>query len=850
MSIKYKLLLAFVALAVISLLLSSFISIHSISSRLKELENRRALSAMDLAESLLYDEVTQANKLANFLSEEKEVMESLDNPDHLGIVLELKRFMFPFANVKILNDKLEELASYRGSSTPCVQEDPGKDELLRKSQESHYAIAGIFSQKGSLCIKAVSPIFDETTLEIKGFVLLSYPINAEFADRMKARTKADILLYSLDGPITSTVMDDYGRRSFPRIGLEEISRLAERSRGAVIGDISGANYFLVFRPVRDYFDNRVGYLGVAVDLTALAEAKRISEQNILISGAAIFVIILFLSAYIGRRLTSPLAELTRGAIEISEGNLDYSIDVRSRDETMLLASAFNAMARSLRRQRSEILRLKSFFENIIENSPTAIVACDAKGNVLTWNKSAASFFQKSSEEVINRNLFEAVPSVPSVIKESFFTTLVEGKQAKHEELRIDVDGREKIANIILYPLDIYDERVVVLHIEDITEKTELEKELIHSRRLGALGETLSQFAHEFNNLITSMLGFIAVVKYYTKDEAILSRIEVVEELARRSADLGRNILDFSKKMEVVEEVMDISSMINTVVRIFEKTLPSNITVKVGLPPEPLFIRGRKSHLFLALLNILINAKEAIQEAGREEGLISISVDKVYLSSHRSHFARISVADNGIGMDDETMSRIFQPYFSTKKGKGTGLGLSTVRKIIGEHRGIINVESQKGKGSIFHILLPLEERSPIEEKKVAKESFEKVFSTVLIVDDEQVVLEFLGEFLTAHGYDVLLVNTPSKAREVFARRAGDIDLLIVDYSLQEIDGKTLALQLLEKKPQLKVILTSGFAKISLDGFPEGRAALLMKPFSPSDLISVIEGLLRENKGAEA
>jgi two-component system cell cycle sensor histidine kinase/response regulator CckA len=247
---------------------------------------------------------------------------------------------------------------------------------------------------------------------------------------------------------------------------------------------------------------------------------------------------------------------------------------------------------------------------------------------------------------------------------------------------------------------------LVLQMEDITEKFELEEKLLHAKKLGTLGELLSRFTHEFNNLMTSLLGHLSILKKEVgHDHPNFKRTQMIEDVALRAFNLGKDILDFSKKEKLKKERVNVGSAIETVVNLLGKTVLKRIEVDAAFADKSLTVLMNKEKLLLALFNVLINAKDAIWAAQRDRGLIRISVDRIFISREARNYIRIRIADNGTGIEEKVVGKIFEPYFTTKGDKGTGLGLTTVKEIIEECAGWIEIEVEKNVGTTFILFLP-------------------------------------------------------------------------------------------------------------------------------------------------
>jgi PAS domain S-box-containing protein len=369
------------------------------------------------------------------------------------------------------------------------------------------------------------------------------------------------------------------------------------------------------------------------------------------------------------------------------------------------------MAESLKSQREEILDLKLFYEKIIDNSPSAIIICDDIGGVITINTAAEQMFQLSLDDIKGREVFDIINSPPS-LKADFYKVIYSGDPTFHESYPLFLaNEEERVFRLTIYRIIQRERKSAAIQIEDITESLRLEEELTHAMKLATLGDVLSRFTHEFNNLITGIIGNIQLLKLRTdKDEPGYSRILSIEDLAAKAAKLGENILSFSKKEKLKTERIDTGKMTDAVLELIEKTVLKDVRIDKDYSGGPFYITVNNERFSLALLNLLINANDAVKKAEVPEGHISIKIDREQRKDRKKKYIKIQVSDNGIGIDKKTMDKIFLPYFTTKGKKGTGLGLTTVKQVIDESKGTISVKSKPDEGATFTLKFPESQES--------------------------------------------------------------------------------------------------------------------------------------------
>jgi PAS domain S-box-containing protein len=700
MKIKTKLFLSLILIAVLSIIVTLNVSIISISKRYEKTAHEEIASARKVAESAFLENLGDLVRKALFLSELKEIIDNTGNLDELAMALEFKNFFFANTNIKVLNPEGRIVLSHDNSSASYISEkNQDRIAFLNRKRDPLIREAGVFLVGSHLCMAAISPIIDQETFGLKGFTLLEIPFNLEFADQIKEKCKAEIMLYAQDRPLTSTLSDSNGEMVFPKPA-------DLRTRGTIRFQPGGDHYLIDEFPVEDFQKNRVGGIVVGVDIEKILAAKQVSISGLLSVSLLIGVVVILTSLLLGRMLTSPIIKLAHGAEAIASGDYDVRMKLDSKDEIGELANVFNKMSDSLKIQRNEILELQQFFEKIVEQSPSAIVIGNANAEVITMNPAAEKLLERPLDQLKDKRFFEMLPAFKS-LREDYFKVLLSGNPCFYDNYSVvhETEG-EKILRLTLYKIPLPETPAAVLQMEDISEKFELEEKLLHAKKLGTLGELLSRFTHEFNNLMTSLLGHLTILKKEVGPGQPLSkRVQLIEDVALRAHNLGKDILDYSRKEKLKKEVLDVPEAIETVLNLLEKTVLKRIEVEKKFTGSELRVLINKEKFLLALFNILINAKDAIWAAQREKGLVRIAVDRIFISHAGKNFIRVRISDNGTGIDEKIVGKIFDPYFTTKGDKGTGLGLTTVKEIIEENSGWIEIDAAKGCGTDFVTFLP-------------------------------------------------------------------------------------------------------------------------------------------------
>ncbi|MGE5313680.1 MAG: PAS domain S-box protein [Acidobacteriota bacterium] len=390
---------------------------------------------------------------------------------------------------------------------------------------------------------------------------------------------------------------------------------------------------------------------------------------------------------------------------------------------------------------------------------------------------------------------------------------------------------------------------VIGTLQDITERKMLEHQLIQAQKLEGIGTLAGGIAHDFNNLLAMVLGTAELLKRKLLSSPDLHRhIDRIIETTHRGTSITRQLLVFSRQDFAELEAISLSHILTEVHEMMLHFLPKDITVHVDIQVQNGLIMGDSGYIHQALMNLAINARDAMTRGGT----LTFAEHSVDASRLRSRFPRIedgmyiavSVSDTGSGMSEEVRRKIFDPFFTTKdRGKGTGLGLAIVHSIVQSHKGFIDVQSELGNGTTFTMYFPaLSQR--LQPPVPAIEPGEGGHETILLVDDEDIIREMLEEHLLDQGYAVMTASNGMEALEKFSAHGSDIDLVITDLGMPQMDGEALFARLSAIDPAVKVIISSGYLDNSSknDMLAKGVKDVLTKPYKFSDIQRSIRTVL--------
>ena len=386
------------------------------------------------------------------------------------------------------------------------------------------------------------------------------------------------------------------------------------------------------------------------------------------------------------------------------------------------------------------------------------------------------------------------------------------------------------------------------------ELREKDKKLLYAQKMEAVGTLAGGIAHDFNNLLMCVQGNISLVLLgLDSSHAHYDKIRNIEDQVKSGVSLTRQLLNFAVQREQEFSPVDINEIITRTASMFARTR-KEIAIERKLDGDLGLVNADRGQIEQVLLNLYVNASQAMPGGGQ----LTLTTESVFLSPEEARlsfvaeglYAKVSVTDTGVGMDDKTRERIFDPFFTTKEmGRGYGLGLASVYGIIKGHHGFVDVHSQKGKGSTFFFYLPKAEGGGgLDRQEIQpKEAILRGQETVLFVDDEQTIIEVMQDILEALGYRVLTANSGEEAVTIYNSMKGKIDLVILDVIMPGMGGMETFEAIKAINPDVKVILSSGYSvnHVAKEIMERGCRAFIQKPFNIETISKKVRDVLQED-----
>ncbi len=520
-----------------------------------------------------------------------------------------------------------------------------------------------------------------------------------------------------------------------------------------------------------------------------------------------------------------------------------------------------------RQQQHEYLR------NVLDGIPIALFVIDLQGHVVFWNAMCENITGTPQQEALGKTLdlkpllqgkdlpipaLLLLEMTPKEFLERYPDWNAQPLPFHSEGIQLTGDifvrGEKRHVSIVAARLRSRQGELlgVVQCARDITREVQMQKQLLHSQKMEAIGRLSGGIAHDFNNILTIILGYCDLIRRTPNvDPAVTKRVDEIEKTAERASNLTRQLLAFGRKQIMQPIALDMNELIEGLTKILERAVGEDIRIERHLHHDLWPVLADPVFLEQILLNLVINARDAMPSGGR----ISIATKNLSLPRGRDtglfmiqpgDYVCLRVEDTGHGIDPEVQQRIFEPFFTTKSdGRGTGLGLATAYGIVKQLGGYILVDSEVGKGTAFDILFPRVFTEPAKFSREPRQARADLAGreTIFVVEDEQALREMVAEVLSGNGYQVI---TAGSAREALAKleRLAHVDLVITDVVMPEMNGVALSRELARRFPTLPVLFVSGYTddQLAHRGILLPDVHFVAKPFTAERLLEAVRDIL--------
>lgn len=602
------------------------------------------------------------------------------------------------------------------------------------------------------------------------------------------------------------------------------------------------------------------------ELEEIERAGNGAMVTLLSIGLGIFVITTLLGWRMTRTIGGRLQQLDAAVRALGRGEFRQRVNVGGHDEIGRLAQVFNDMSARVSDLYETLQRSEAQFRSLIENVSDFIIVLQADGTI----RYASPSFERAAEggSVVGQNLLDLVTQEDHTEIEKLLAA-VRAKGPQEEEMTpIKSEFRIRQRSGGLRTLEVSATNLlehpavsgIVVNARDVTERRKLEEQLMQAQRMEAIGTLSGGVAHDFNNILTVILGHTEVLLHALQPSSPeYEHLKSVDEASRRASTLTRQLLAFSRKQVLQPKVFNLNSLIVDLDKMLRRLISEDIELETVTDPNLGATKADPGQIEQVVMNLVVNARDALKGDGRITiETANVTLDEEYVRSHTGArsgpHVMLAVSDTGEGISPEHLPLIFEPFFTTKEvGKGTGLGLSMVYGIVKQSGGNVWVYSQPGRGTTFKIYLPRVDEPESVVAEPVRRAVTAGAETVLLVEDEPALRDLIKYALTGNGFTVLDVPSPADALALSRMHSGSLHLLLTDVIMPGMDGPALAKQVQKERPDIKILYMSGYATnfIMHDGVVDPGTNFLEKPFHPRTLLNKIREVLDSStRGAPA
>ncbi|MBQ76492.1 MAG: hypothetical protein CMQ20_15915 [Gammaproteobacteria bacterium] len=565
--------------------------------------------------------------------------------------------------------------------------------------------------------------------------------------------------------------------------------------------------------------------------------------------------------YLANRTIAPVQRASEAMDQVTRGDYNLALKPSGINELDRLAVIFNRMAHE-RKNTEEMLRAsEEKFRSLAESSPVGVFLMDSPGNVEYINDRFAELVGLSEGEILALGWRLAVHPDDQERVTTSLSEFAEIGENFHQEIRwLHKDGEViwTLANVV--PVRETDARptLYIGTLTDLTEFKQAEEENIRlegqyrqAQKMESIGRLAGGVAHDLNNLLVPILGYTEILIHdLDQENALQEPAEEIQRAGIMARNLVRKLLAFSRKQKLEYKPVDLNKATSEMEKLLRHTTHDDVELQVIQSPDVKTIRADSSQIEQVILNLSVNAQDAMTEGGNltiETALVNLDENDARRLEdlNPGEHVMLTVSDTGDGMDEETRSQIYEPFFSTKGEQGTGLGLATVHGIVKQHGGHIEVDSELGQGTTFKVYLPVSSYEPISDDAIAEPRTSLMGSeTIMLVDDDEPVRLLAETFLKRQGYNVLSAHSGEESLAILDRHREPLHLLLTDVVMPGLNGKELFEKAVERKGNLKVLYMSGYTEdiVTDRGGLDKDTDLIHKPFSINALATKVREIL--------
>jgi len=503
------------------------------------------------------------------------------------------------------------------------------------------------------------------------------------------------------------------------------------------------------------------------------------------------------------------------------------------------------------RKRAELM--STHLANIVASSHDAIVGQNLSSIITSWNHGAQKIFGYTASEMVGALITRLIPKDRQTEEVQLISQVSRGESVEHfETQRLTKDGRLIDVSITASP--IRDAAGAVIGVSkmarDISERKKLEQQFLRAQRMESIGTLAGGIAHDLNNVLAPIMLSLELLRLSFPDAESQELIGIIEGSARHGSDMVRQVLSFARGVEGQRLEINVADLVHDIEKITKDTFLKHVEIRTDVPPELWRVVGDPTQLHQVLLNLCVNARDAMPDGGK----LVIEAENIAIDAHYADlnldakaglYVVLRVEDSGTGIRPDVLERIFDPFFTTKAvGMGTGLGLSTSLAIVKSHGGFMRAYSELGRGSKFNVYIPARTEATIDHDVSPTELPRGRGELVLVIDDEPAVLQITQQTLEAFGYRVVVAVDGADAVAIYARRGDEIAVVLTDMMMPVMDGPSTIRVLRKMNPAVRIIAASGL-QANAQGVGLGLSHFLPKPYTADRLLTALKQALADS-----
>jgi PAS domain S-box-containing protein len=592
-------------------------------------------------------------------------------------------------------------------------------------------------------------------------------------------------------------------------------------------------------------------------------------ERMVVVALGLLLLALVAVGIIAGRLTRPLVDLTEAAEEIASGDFSRRVESRRRDEVGRLTRAFNVMGERIsaaqrqlemdlderRRMEAALAESERVYRSTFDEAPVGLAHISLDGVWARVNPRLASMLGYAPEELVSRHIAAVRTAEDEERDAAARADLLSGAI---DRAVIETRYRHRHGQLIRATVTLSLHRDLggqpqyfIAIVEDMSERRALEEQLVQAQKMEAVGRLAGGVAHDFNNLLTAILGYAnLVLEDLEPGHRARADVEEMRRAGESAAALTQQLLAFSRKQILQPQVLDLNAVVTRADGLLQRLIGEDIALLSVLDPEIDRVCADPGQLEQVILNLAINARDAMPRGGRLTiETMNVQIDDAYVARHPGAspgpHVMLAVSDTGVGMNEETLAHIFEPFFTTKqRGDGTGLGLSTVYGIVKQSGGSIWVYSERGRGTTFKLYFPRAEAAAASPPPPPRPEGLHGTETILLAEDQPEVRSIASAVMQRYGYTVLEAANGDEALRLIKTYRGHIHLLLSDVVMPAMNGPELARRVKAEHRGIRVLFASGYTDDAIvrHGVLDPGVAFLQKPFTPTALLKKIREVL--------